>query len=128
MMKIPYVSWRGRYCPLVEVQIINNNKVVRTLAYLDTGATYSVFHSDFAEELGLDIYSGERTDITVGDGGMIPLYLFKLKILIERLELFAKIGFSDRLGTGISIIGREEILDNYMVCFDGKNREVVWHV
>ncbi|RLF48285.1 MAG: hypothetical protein DRN20_04865 [Thermoplasmata archaeon] len=128
MIKIPYVSWRGRYCPLVEVQIINQDKIVRTLAYLDTGATYSVFHADFAEELGLDIYSGERKDITVGDGGMIPLYLFELKLIIEQIHIDALIGFSDRLGTGINIIGREGVLDDYMVCFDGKNREVIWHV
>ena len=99
MMKIPYVPWRGRYSPLVEVEIMNKDKVVRTLAYLDTGATYSVFHADFAEELGLDIYSGERKDITVGDGGMIPLYLFSLKLIIEKIEISALIGFSDRLGT-----------------------------
>jgi len=68
---------------LVEAQIINKNRTVRTLAYLDTGATYSVFHADFAEELGLDIFSGERKEITVGDGGMIPLYLFKLNLIIE---------------------------------------------
>ena len=41
------------------------------------------FHADFAEELGLDIFSGERKEITVGDGGMIPLYLFKLNLIIE---------------------------------------------
>ena len=65
----------GRYCPLVEVKITNKDKNIRTLAHVDTGATYSVFHSDFAEELGLDVYSGERKDITVGDGGIIPLSL-----------------------------------------------------
>ena len=75
MITIPYTSWRGRYSPLVEVSILNNDRNVRTLAYLDTGATYSVFHSDFADELGLDLYSGERVDLLVGDGGMIPLYL-----------------------------------------------------
>ncbi len=128
MMKIPYVSWRGRPSPLVEVHIANRGKSVRTLAYLDTGATYSVFHADFAEELGLDIYSGERKDVTVGDGGMIPLYLFKLDVTIEQLKITAKIGFSDRLGTGINIIGREDILDKYVVCFDGKNGEIVWYM
>ncbi len=127
-IEIPYIPWRGRYCPLVEVQIINQDKTVRTLAYLDTGATYSVFHADFAEELGLDIYSGERKDITVGDGGIIPLYIFKLELIIEHLKTNAIIGFSDRLGTGINIIGRENILDNYVICFDGKNKKSIWHV
>ena len=128
MIKIPYSPWRGRFCPLVEVQIIHKDRTVRTLAYIDTGATYSVFHSDFADELGLDLFSGERIDITVGDGGMIPLYLFELKALIEGLEIIAKVGFSNRLGTGINILGRERILDDYLVCFDGRKKEVIWHV
>ena len=128
MMRIPYISWRGRYSPLVEVQIVNNNRAIRTLAYLDTGATYSIFHADFADQLGLDIYSGKRVDVTVGDGGMIPVYIFELKLIIEKLEIFAKIGFSDRLGTGINIIGRESVLDNYVVCFDGKKKEVIWYI
>jgi len=87
MIVIPYTSWRGRYSPLVEVSIVRGDRVVRTLAYLDTGATYSVFHSDYAEELELDLYSGERVDLIVGDGGMIPLYLFDLKLIVEGVEI-----------------------------------------
>jgi len=127
MIKLPYIQWRGRYSPVVEVTLLNKEQSVRTLAYIDTGATYSVFHADFAEVLGINIYSGERRDITVGDGGMIPLYLFKMRLIIDALKIDALIGFSDRLGTGINIIGRESVLDNYTVCFDGKNKEVVWY-
>ncbi len=127
MIKLPYIMWRGRYYPVVEVTLIKGDRFIRTLAYIDTGATYSVFHADFAEVLGINIYSGERKDITVGDGGMIPLYIFKLPLAIDMLKINALIGFSDRLGTGINIIGRESVLDNYTVCFDGKNKEVIWY-
>ena len=127
MIKLPYLLWKGQYCPIIEIEVVNKEKRVRTLAYADTGATYSVLHSDFCEELGLKLRSGKRIDITVGDGGIIPVYLHELIIKIESLETVCKIGFSDRLGTGISILGREGIMDRYMVCFDGKNREVIWH-
>lgn len=127
MIKLPYIFWKGRYCPIIEVEVINKNKEIRTLVFVDTWATYSVFHSDFCEELGLPLRTGSRIDITVGDGGIIPVYIHKLKIKIENLEITGNIGFSDRLGTGINILGREQILDDYMVCFDGKNREVIWH-
>lgn len=63
----------------------------------------------------------------MGDGGIIPLYIFRLPLIIDTLKIDALIGFSDRLGTGINIIGRESILDNYTVCFDGKNKEVIWY-
>ena len=127
MNKLPYRRWRGKYCPIIEVEITNKNKKIRTMAYADTGATYSVFHSDFCEELGLLLRSGNRVDITVGDGGIIPVYIHKLLVKIESLKIIGNIGFSDRLGTGINILGRETILDEYMVCFDGKNKEIIWH-
>jgi hypothetical protein len=107
--------------------VVNNDNTIRLLAYLDTGATYSVFHSDFSEELGLDILSGKRFDIIVGDGGMIPVYLHELKLKIEARVFIGEIGFSDRLGTGINIIGRDGFLDNFNVCFDGPKKQIIWH-
>jgi hypothetical protein len=127
MIRLPYHPWRGRHCPVVEVTLSHDNKRARTLAYVDTGATYSVFHSDFCEALGLELKKGKRIGITVGDGGIIPVYVHRVKVIIEHLEIRCGIGFSDRLGIGINIIGREELLDEYMVCFDGKRREIVWH-
>lgn len=118
----------GNYCPIIELEVINGDKQVRTIAYVDTGATYSVFHSDFAEELDLSLRSGDRIDITVGDGGIIPVYLHELTIKIEDFEIKGIIGFSDRLGTGVNILGREKVLDEYMICFDGKKREIIWHL
>ena len=131
MMKFPYIYWRGRYRPLIEIELINktnNAKRIRTLAYADTGATYSVFHSDFCEELGINPQSGKRNDIVVGDGGTIVIYLHDLKIKIGKLEIIGKIGFSDRIGLGIDILGMEGMMNEYLICFDGKNKEVVWHV
>jgi len=126
MTVIPYLVWRGRASPLVTTKLSVKDKSVTTLAYVDTGATYSVYNSDFCDRLGLDLLKGERVDITVGDGGIIPVYLHDLKIQIEDLEFKAKIGFSDRLGTGINLLGREKVLDEFMVCFDGINKEIRW--
>ncbi len=126
MTQIPYMVWRGRASPLVTTKLSVNDKSVTTLAYVDTGATYSVYNSDFCDRLGLDLLKGERIDITVGDGGIIPVYLQEIRIQIEDLEFLAKIGFSNRLGTGINILGRETVLDEFTVCFDGKKKEIRW--
>jgi len=128
MIKLPYLYWKGNYCPIIELEVINGDKQIHTIAYVDTGATYSVFHSDFCEELGLSLRAGKRIDITVGDGGIIPVFLHELTIKIEDIEIKGIIGFSDRLGTGVNILGREKVLDEYMICFDGKKREVIWHL
>ena len=128
MMKLPYLLWKGKHSPIVEVELFNGGERIRTLAYVDTGATYSVFHSDYCEELGLVLRDGVRIDITVGDGGIIPVYIHPLTVKIEDLTLRGVIGFSDRLGTGINIIGRKDVLDTSMVCFDGNKKEIVWHI
>ena len=126
MIQIPYMVWRGRASPLVTTKLSVKDKSVTTLAYVDTGATYSVYNNDFCDRLGLDLLKGERFNITVGDGGIIPVYLHKIKVEIEDLKFQAKIGFSDGLGTGINILGRETVLDEFIVCFDGIKKEIKW--
>jgi predicted aspartyl protease len=118
--------WRGRASPLVTTKLSVNDKSITTLAYVDTGATYSVYNSDFCDRLGLELQKGKRMNIIVGDGGIIPVYLHDARIRIEDIEFGANIGFSDRLGTGINILGRETVLDEFVVCFDGINKEIRW--
>jgi hypothetical protein len=127
MIKTPYILWRGRFSPLTEVEITHKKNSIRTIAFVDTGATYSVFHWDFGEELKIDIEKGDKIDLTVGDGGIIPVYLHDLKIKIDSLEFKGRVGFSDRLGTGINIIGRDGVLDKFNVCFDGPNKQIIWN-
>lgn len=52
-MNLPSIYWRGRYCPLIEVNLTHNSNHVRVLAYVDTGTTYSVFQSDYCENQSL---------------------------------------------------------------------------
>jgi hypothetical protein len=110
----------------VTVKLASPSKSITTLAYLDTGASFSVFNSEYCERLGLVLLSGKRVDIMVGDGGLIPVYLHELDIQIEDIKFKAKIGFSDRLGTGINILGREGVMDEFVICFDGKKKETLW--
>jgi hypothetical protein len=126
MMQIPYMVCRGRASPLVTTKLSVDDKSITTLAYVNTGATHSVYNSDFCDRLVCDLLKGERIDITVGDGGIIPVYLHEIKVEIEEMKFQAKIGFSDRMGTGINILGRETVLDEFVVCFDGKMKEIRW--
>ena len=44
-------------------------------AYVDTGAGYSVFHSDHAELLGIQLEAGRKIFFTVGNGSQIPAFI-----------------------------------------------------
>jgi len=36
-------------------------------------------------------------------------------------------GFSDELGAKINLLGRKDIFENFKVCFDEKNSQVVFY-
>lgn len=124
MVSIPYLNWRGRKAPILKVVLERGERQVSVIAYADTGATYSVFAAGFGRRLGLEVEDGERLDLTVGNGDCLTIHLHTLVVKIEDLEFEAPIGFSDRLGTGIALLGREGLLDEVVVCFDARSGEL----
>lgn len=53
--------------------------------------------------------------VTVGDGGSIPIYLHELMVKIVTHEFKAVIGFSDRLGASLNIIGRKSFFEEFEI-------------
>ncbi len=94
-MKFPYVELRERLLPIVPVEVND----IEFYAFVDSGASFSIFHSDIAEIL----------DIKIEDGDKI---------------FTARIGMSRKLGIGFDIIGRKDFFDNFKICFDEKNKIV----
>ncbi len=45
------------------------------LAYVDSGAGYSVFHADYAKALGIGLRSGKKINLAVGDGSRIETFV-----------------------------------------------------
>mgnify|MGYP007042401105 CR=1 FL=1 len=64
--------------------------------------------------------------IVVGDGSFIPVYIHNLPIQIGESEIFAPIGFSERLGVVFNILGRKGIFDQFQVCFNDLTRKVTF--
>ncbi|MCW3133743.1 MAG: retroviral-like aspartic protease family protein [Methanophagales archaeon] len=57
----PYRSIREISPPIIPVKIMKDGKIARIYAYVDSGATYSVFSDDKAEKFGIDMETGGRT-------------------------------------------------------------------
>ncbi len=119
-MKYPYVEMRGKLLPIVPVEV----KDFEFYAFVDSGASFSIFHSDIAEILDIKIEDGDKVLVTVGDGSLIPVYIHKLKIKFAGREFEARIGMSRKLGIGFDIIGRKDFFENFKICFDEKNKIV----
>ena len=55
---------------------------------------------------------------------MIAVYFHKLPVKFSEIEFEAEIGFSKQLGIGFNIIGRKDIFERFVICFDEKRKVV----
>jgi len=123
-MKFAYIKLRGRYLPIIPLKIKGEDGWAIYNAFVDSGAGYSIFQSDVAEDLNLKLEEGKREYITVGDGSLIIVYVHQLEIQIGDEAFEAEIGFSKQLGIGFNIIGRKDIFERFTICFDEKEKVV----
>jgi hypothetical protein len=88
----PYAILAGRRSPLIPLGLGYQGTWQRVQAYVDSGAFYSVFKTDFALPLGLAWQEGERVYVQVGDGGFIPVYLHIVDVQLQRYRFSGRIG------------------------------------
>jgi len=111
--------------PLIPLEIRKTDgNWLEFYAYVDSGAGYSVFHSDHAEVLGINIYKGRKINLTVGDGSEIPAFVHKLPVRFAGKKFIAEISFSPSLGIGTNILGIKSFFDNFKICFNSKKQQV----
>ena len=120
----PYRIIRGISALIIPIKIMKDDKIARVYAYVDSGATYSVFSADEAEKLDIAMETGQERYLITGDGGSILIYLHKIGIDIGECEFNAMVGFSDRLGIGFNILGRKDAFERLIFCFDDKKSEL----
>ena len=121
-MRFDYKYYEGEYLPIVSIMLKGPNGSIRSRAYVDSGASYSIFHADVAEILGLRLEDGELREMTVGDGNILKVYIHNLSVSISEIDFTASIGFSKGIGTGFNIIGRKTIFDKFIVSFHEKDK------
>lgn len=115
------------FAPIITLKILGKEGWIDMEAYIDSGASFSIFSADRAEILGIDCEKGDRIDLTVGDGGLLGVYIHKLKVELANSHFIADIGFSKQLGVGFNLLGRRTFFDRFKICFDDKNRFIEMH-
>ena len=95
--------------------------------YLDSGAAYTLMHSQFADRLSFDYAAGKRILVQVGDGSFIPVFLHRLTMQIGGKRFDTTVGFSNRLGVRFHLLGRYELFEHFKICFHEKQRAVFFH-
>jgi hypothetical protein len=124
MIIFPYKKLFNDFYPIIDVCVKSPHKTVQTEAFVDTGASTSVFHTAIAEKLGIDYTKGTRGFTMVGDGSYIPIFHHKLPIRIGKIWVKTTIAFSPQLGADINLLGQKDIFDYFDITFS-KHRRVI---
>ncbi|MBI2335934.1 MAG: hypothetical protein HYU97_04145 [Deltaproteobacteria bacterium] len=121
-MIFPYKKLTDQtYGPVVPLHLKGETRWVQFNTFVDTGADYSVFHGVVARILGLEIKTGERKIVTVGDGDHMEIYLHTLDVRFANNIFKAKIAFSSDFGAGFNLMGRASFFQRFRFCFNDRN-------
>ena len=124
-MRFPYLRLSPQdFAPIIPVKLEGVNGWLEFEAYIDSGASFSIFHADRAELLGIDYKKGTTVYPVVGDGGLLEVYLHNVSVILADEKFSAVIGFSKHLGSGFNLLGRKSFFDLFRICFDDINHIV----
>ena len=117
IIRFNYKLVNGTFQPIITLGVLLKNTWRRVDFYVDSGANYSVVSSKVAEEFEFNYLAGDRVNLQVGNGSLIPVYLHDLEIQLGRERLTCPIGFSRRLGVSFNVLGKQGIFDRFKICF-----------
>lgn len=125
-MIFDYLFFEGRFLPIVPLRIKGKEDWIEFKAFVDTGASYCLFHADEAEVLGVELEKGEKDEMIVGDGNALVVYIHTLTFAIAGKEFQAKIGFSKGIGVNMNIVGRKDLFNHFVICFDEEEKTITF--
>ena len=126
-MKYEYIYFEGKFLPIVPLKIKSKEEWIEFKVFIDTGASYCLLHADIAEILGINLEKGQQDEMVVGDGNKILVYIHTLTVSIAEKEFQARVGFTKGIGVNLDILGRKDIFDKFVVCFNEKEKTITFN-
>jgi predicted aspartyl protease len=121
-----YEEIAGRFYPVIPIELKANEKRFLTRAYVDSGASFSIFDAEIADYLGLDYRKGDKI-YPAGIGGHICTYLNEIIVALNGREMHCEVLFSDEFTVKFNLLGRAGIFDKFRICFDDQERKLYFY-
>ncbi len=122
-VEFPYLKDAiGHYAPIVYLQTWTGNRWLYLQAYVDSGASWTIFHADVAELLKIKLTARQRRYMLLGNGSAIPIYFTRVRVRFAGVEFAAPVGFSEVLKVGFNLLGRAEFFSRFVMCFNDRAR------
>ena len=121
--EFPYLKdSNGHFAPIVYLQVWTGNRWLYLQAYVDSGASWTIFHTDVAQLLGIKLSKAHRRYMALGNGSVLPIYLRRIRVRFAGAEFLVPAGFSDALRVGFNLMGRAGFFDRFLMCFNDRAR------
>lgn len=112
-----------KFFPVIPLKIRYLDKEVKIEALADAGATISIFKFELLEILEIKPEKCKRIPLK-GIGGSITAYIHDVLLVIGNRTIETEVAFSKELEMKINVIGREGIFDNFLVCYNDKEKKI----
>jgi hypothetical protein len=122
----PYIVHKNYRIPGIPLELHLGTEWYKFIAYVDSGASYSIFSARAIKELDFPYKRGRLAHIVVGDGNSIPVWIHRLEVKIGEYRFLAPIGFSDKLGVAFNLLGRAGIFDRFDITFSDSKQRVTF--
>ena len=116
-----YEEIAGKFYPVIPIELKAKEKRFFTRAYVDSGASFSIFNAEIADYLNLDYRKGDKI-YPAGVGGRA--YIYEIFISIHDVEIRCKVLFSDEYTVKFNLLGRAGIFNRFRVCFDDLEKKL----
>jgi hypothetical protein len=124
--RFDYSVFRDAKAPVIPVEIWGKGRWHNLWAYVDSGASFSVFHLYEAKRLGVHLARCKKFFMVVAGDSRIPVYLTELTMRVGNNRFKAEVGFCRALGGAFNLLGRQGVFDRFAVTFDDKNETVTF--
>ena len=115
----------GRYAPIVYLQVWTGNRWLYLQAYVDSGASWTIFHADVARLLGINLSRGQRRTMVLGNGDSLAIFLHPVRVRFGGAEFTVPAAFSDALKVGFNVLGRAGVFDRFVITFNDRARQLI---
>lgn len=129
MKKLPPLSFqyktdaRGNSFPVIPLSLKFSNKKKEFFALVDSGATVSIFRSEVADSLGLNVTNGKEIYLG-GVGGRIKGYIHKLEVEIAGKQFICPVVFSYEYLVSFNLLGRAAFFKKFKITFEEEDNKV----
>ena len=123
-LKFPYTLFRGLPVPIIPLELHGPKGWRSAWAFIDSGATFSIFHSSVAEQVGFDLNQAQTVSAMLGDGDLLQARMIEVPVKVGSNQLILPIGFSSGLKVGFNILGRRGLFEAFTVCFNDRYRHL----